>query len=329
MLESLGLLLMVMLGFLTLGATAQLLNLGWGLWFNEIFVFLGIPFVALQLKRRPPVPLRGLTLKVALFGFVVGTVNYIAWAVPLMSLAEHLFPKSIVELFDGSAIFKNQTPVEMALIIAGVCVAAPFCEELFFRGIFQPRVTATVGAARGIFISAFIFSFFHLDPVGFLARLELGAIFGILAWRTGSIWPGVFAHAANNAVSSAAYFLTVGISEADADVPWYVPVAMMLLGNLGLYGLWRMRSVVPAGDIALIEPSQRPPGRIIAPWVLAALVSLAVLLAVDFRGVALNLYDATHPAPKSTTLLAAELRKKARSGEVELSEYFKVRAAAQ
>ncbi len=327
MLESLWLLLMVLLGFFTLGATAQLLNLGFGLWFGEIFVFLGIPWVALQLRGRPPVPLTGLTWKIALFGFVVGTVNYVAWAVPLMSLAEHLFPKSIVELFDGSAIFKNQTPVEMALIIAGVCLAAPFCEELFFRGIFQPRLTTAMGAARGIFISAFIFSFFHLDPVGFLARLELGAIFGILAWRTGSIWPGVFAHAANNAVSSAAYFLTVGIPESEAEVPWYGPLALWAIGNLGLYGLWRARSVLPAGVISELEPTQRPPARIIGPWLVAGLISIGLLLAVDYRGVALNLYDATHPAPKTTGL--AELRKQARSGELELREYFKLRAAAQ
>ena len=40
-------------GFFCLGATAQVLNLSWGLWFGEIFVFFGVPFVALQLRRAP------------------------------------------------------------------------------------------------------------------------------------------------------------------------------------------------------------------------------------------------------------------------------------
>ncbi len=327
--EALGLLLMVLLGFFTFGATAQVLNLSWGLWFGELFVFFGVPFVALQLRRAPPVALGGLTFRAAVFGFVAGAVNYLAWAVPLMSLAEHLFPKSVVDLFDGSEIFKGQSQTELAVIIAGVCLAAPLGEEVFFRGIFQPRLIASVGPVRGIFLTAFIFSFFHLDPVGFMARLELGVLFGVLAWRTGSIWPGVFAHAANNAVSSAAYFLTVGTPEADVEVPWYVPVAMLVAGNVALYGLWRGRGLLPVNDFSAEAPTEKSSARIIGPWLLAAVASVGVLLAFDYRGVALNLYDATHPASTSTRLLLETVRKRARAGEVELSEYFSARAAAK
>ena len=57
-------------------------------------------------------------------------------------------------------------------------------------------------ARAGLVTTAFVFSAFHLDPVGFLARFELGLLFGLFFFRTGSLWPGIAAHAANNLVST-------------------------------------------------------------------------------------------------------------------------------
>ncbi len=328
---SLKILFLVFSGFVFVGSFAQTLNLAWGLWFSEVFVFLGIVVVAQRVLGSPAVRLERPTWRLLVGGFVIGAVNYLAWAVPLMALAQSLFSKDFVDRFDSSVIFKNQNLVEMALIIGGVSLAAPFCEEFFFRGVLQRGLTQWVGPARGIFLTALIFSTMHFDPVGFMARLELGALFGLLLWRTGSLWPGVLAHAANNLISTIAFLLSQkpeGPGE-EGDLQWYVPVTMWVLGNGALLALWRL---APRADVLAESDLPRAPASVFdsaRSWVLAAGVSVGALLAFDFRGVRLNLFDAVHPASKAAAESLKPLRARARAGETDLADYFSERKAAR
>ncbi|HZA14085.1 MAG TPA: hypothetical protein VE618_06300, partial [Myxococcaceae bacterium] len=63
------------------------------------------------------------------------------------------------------------------------------------------------------------------------------------------------------------------------------------------------------------------------PWVLAATVSLALLFLLDPRGVAVNWAELRHPIPRTLPSNAPErrelrdLKQRARSGEVPISEY--------
>lgn len=71
-------------------------------------------------------------------------------------------------------------------------------EELMYRGVVMPQISRRWGAAWGIGVTAGLFAFSHLDPAGFLPRLVMGTWFGLLAWRTGSLWASTWAHALNN-----------------------------------------------------------------------------------------------------------------------------------
>ena len=73
-------------------------------------------------------------------------------------------------------------------------------EEFMFRGVLQTifvRWTKNVHAA--VWITAILFSAFHMEFFGFLPRLLLGALFGYFVAWSGSIWPAVWAHFLNNA----------------------------------------------------------------------------------------------------------------------------------
>jgi hypothetical protein len=341
---ALGLLVGVFAGFLLLGVPAQLLSIAWGLWFTEAFVFFALPFITLKLAARAPSRVTGLdggTFSGVAVGALLGLVNYVGWAVPLMALAEKAFPRHIIEMFDGSAIFKNQTSVELGVLVAGVSLAAPVCEEFFFRGVVQHGLTRWLGGWRGIFLTALIFSAFHFDPVGFLARFELGLLFGWLFWKSGSLWPGVAAHAANNLTSTIIYFATRG--QPEADLPDWAPIALCAVGSGLLFGAVELVARHP-GWLRARRPcdeGEALPGALFAtvlPWVGAALVSVALLFAVDLRGVTLNIFDSTHPAkaPKDDAPAAERaawddlmaLRLKARTGEVPVEDYEQLRALA-
>jgi membrane protease YdiL (CAAX protease family) len=72
-------------------------------------------------------------------------------------------------------------------------------EEFMFRGVLQTiffRWTKSIHAA--VWITAILFSAFHLEFYGFLPRVMLGVLFGYFVAWSGSIWTSVWAHFLNN-----------------------------------------------------------------------------------------------------------------------------------
>lgn len=85
----------------------------------------------------------------------------------------------------------------MSLLIVG-CLTG-FAEELFFRGGVQKLLLCTrMNPHVAIWLAAVIFSLFHMQVLGFVPRVLLGAFFGYLMWWSGSLWLAVIAHAFNN-----------------------------------------------------------------------------------------------------------------------------------
>src|SRR5262249_11735752 len=150
-------------------------------WFSEIFVFLGVSWGALRISGRDPIRYtcadRG-ALKSALLGFALGAANYFAVVIPLQFVSQQHAPQWMKDLsYDQSEIFKNRSTFAIAVIVLGVGLAAPFCEEFFFRGVFQRGLGNTWW---GLAFTAVLFSAVHLDLMGFVARTELGLLFGLL-----------------------------------------------------------------------------------------------------------------------------------------------------
>lgn len=87
----------------------------------------------------------------------------------------------------------------MSLLIIG-CLTG-FAEELFFRGGVQKLLLCTrLNPHLSIWLAAVVFSLFHMQVLGFVPRVLLGAFFGYLMWWSGSLWLAVIAHAFNNMV---------------------------------------------------------------------------------------------------------------------------------
>ncbi len=325
--------------FVLLGSLVQALHPGYGIWFSETFIFLGAAFVLVRLSGRGPWRWPGvgkLLPAQAGYGFLLGVVNFFAVIIPLQFVAQMLFPPEFAESFDSTRIFEGRSLVELVLIATGVTLAAPFAEEYFFRGVLQNAAhEAKARPWRAILGVAVLFSAFHFDPVGFAARVELGALFGWLFWRTGSLWPAVMAHAANNLITTVLFFALQGQTppEEQTEAQGMMQVAVMAVVGLGILALClrvlpkRHPEVltptpVPAGELSL------PPARaypLVAPWLVAALLSGALLFAVERRTVALNWFDIGHPLPEAVTEDEREglraLRRRAQSGEIPLDAY--------
>lgn len=81
-------------------------------------------------------------------------------------------------------------------------------EEFMFRGGLQTIMLRwTKNTHVAIWVTAALFSAFHMEFYGFLPRLLLGAIFGYFVAWSGSIWPAVWGHFLNNATAVVATYL--------------------------------------------------------------------------------------------------------------------------
>jgi membrane protease YdiL (CAAX protease family) len=328
--------------FLSFGGATQLLNAAFGIWFTEIFIFIGVPWVVLRAGGYEPLgytAAQAPALAPAALGFALGVSNFFGLVVPIQFAAQSVAPQWLRDMFDGSRIFEGQNSLELGLMLAGVSLAAPACEEFFFRGVFQKGLLASsLSRASAVVFTAVVFSAFHLDPVGFLARVELGVLFGALRLYTGSLWPSILAHSANNVVSSVLFLSArqMGPESTDEPPPLQAVLLMMLVGLGAMGSLLALARRFPA----LWGPRQEPPTltqpaptllRLLLPWVAGATLAVGGLVAVDVRGIRLSLVDLQHQLPKLPKDAPEEsleeranllkMREQARSGHVPVEDY--------
>ncbi len=81
-----------------------------------------------------------------------------------------------------------------------VVVVAPVVEELIFRGLLFSGFRKNYNGFVAVFMSALLFSLFHLNPWQMPATFVLGLLLGWLMLRTNSILVAILGHSINNAL---------------------------------------------------------------------------------------------------------------------------------
>lgn len=107
----------------------------------------------------------------------------------------------------------ESTPLGWRIPLVLVVVSlGPMVEELLFRGVLLSALLQRWGSTAAIGLSSLAFALAHLPGLGWqvFALPDLLLLALALAWlrlRSGSIWPGVVAHGANNLLAVAAWFI--------------------------------------------------------------------------------------------------------------------------
>lgn len=129
-----------------------------------------------------------------------------ALATPLIGIISGiiigLFLNESAALQEMAEIFRQQSQAGFtAQLVLMIAVTPALCEELLFRGYVQSRLTRVFPPVLGILFSSIVFAAFHMDPVHVIAVVPLGLFLGWLTWQSGSLFPAILAHFANNLVS--------------------------------------------------------------------------------------------------------------------------------
>jgi membrane protease YdiL (CAAX protease family) len=145
-----------------------------------------------------------------LIGILIGAVTQLA-VIPLIYIPLGQFISDLSDKLERPARdLSNQATGGPGLIVLAVLVVvgAPIVEELFYRGLLLRSVRNRFGPTVAIVVSALVFAAAHFEALQFPALFVFGLVLGYLANRYDRLGPGIFAHAAFNAVTMAVLIAT-------------------------------------------------------------------------------------------------------------------------
>jgi membrane protease YdiL (CAAX protease family) len=99
----------------------------------------------------------------------------------------------------SDAMMQMKTLKSMIFDLLVIGLLTGIVEEFMFRGCLQTILMRwSKNQHAAVWITAILFSAFHMEFFGFLPRLVLGVLFGYFTVWSGSVWPAVWAHFVNN-----------------------------------------------------------------------------------------------------------------------------------
>jgi len=108
-------------------------------------------------------------------------------------------------------------------------------EELVFRGTLINLFRQRISLHTSVWLSAILFSAFHLQFYGFLPRMILGALLGYLFVWSRSLWLSIAAHFVNNAVVILAAYFSISdtVDKIGTEGPvWSVILSLLITISL-------------------------------------------------------------------------------------------------
>ena len=150
---------------------------------------------ALALGLGPPTAPAGIAALFALAALAVSLGFTMSYGLLVQATGpEFLAPPEIDEgiIFRGAGI---------VLSLEALVLMTPLAEEVFFRGFVFAGLLPRLGPVPTIVLTSLVFSAFHFEPGVLIPIFVTGAALAWLYWRTGSIWPGIAAHAGQNALA--------------------------------------------------------------------------------------------------------------------------------
>jgi membrane protease YdiL (CAAX protease family) len=198
--------------------------------------------------------LRAGSIAVLVLGVIVPLLIGIGLA---LAVAEVIEPDQSVK-----RLYEQMTAAWALPFILFIALAPGFCEELLFRGYLQRRLVERWGAVAGILIASLVFGLFHMMPHAIAFAIPIGIWLGLLAWRTGSTWPGIICHAALNGLWNVRN-VGIALGYCSEEVPLWL---WTLLGGVGstafAWSLWILfrtpRDVAEATGIPASPAAQGP-----------------------------------------------------------------------
>ncbi len=192
---------------------------------------------------------------------IVGALSEINKIIPIPLSWEKLF-KGLEETYTKQAMAMSKINGFGDYIFALVVMALgpAILEEMFFRGGVQNLLTRWIRKPWwAIIITSIIFSAIHASYYGFLPRVALGIVLGLIYYYSSNLWLAVLAHFFNNAlIVTTIYYYTIKGKSIEATMNETSPVWLGAIAVIVLVILFKFFKKFADNDrINLFPPEER------------------------------------------------------------------------
>lgn len=145
-----------------------------------------------------------LTLLIILCGLGISSgLGYLSYQLPLPAHLKANFDQLEANyVAQAASLVRLNSIPELLLSIIVLALVPAVCEEVFFRGGLQNFMYRSNHKMWfTLIVVSLIFSAVHFSGYGFLSRVALGLILGLLYHFTQNIWLNILAHFVNNALA--------------------------------------------------------------------------------------------------------------------------------
>ncbi len=201
---------------------------------------------------------------VVLIGFGAWALAHESFVVAKSFGIGGLSDERITEVLGQLAAIK-QVPV--GLLLLTFAVAPAVIEELCFRGFLFSSFSRVMSPVQTIVLTSVLFGLFHVLTGNallierFIPTTLLGLMLGWIAYRTGSVVPGMVMHFVHNGwlslfgrYSEQFDFLGSAVDNQQAHLPWLWIVGFTAVGALGALIVWWSTRASDVVDRSAIHP---------------------------------------------------------------------------
>jgi uncharacterized protein len=164
------------------------------------------------------------TLGLLAIPIVLMVPGLVTTAGTLNAIVVKFLPMTANEQAALEAMVSNQ-----GLAILFGCIAAPFLEEMLFRGIILRSFLLQYSRTASILGSATLFGIAHLNIYQFVTAFIVGIVAGWLYERTRSLWPCILLHASYNIFVMYSYRYFESSLASDFTTTFYIAVFVLAI----------------------------------------------------------------------------------------------------
>ena len=192
------------------------------------------------LRHKNPLRETGFRATPARCVCAAGVMMPIVYAVIIFVLS--VLPEAWLADYMEAAESLSQTGV---IITVATIIVAPLVEEIIFRGLVLSRLRKGMSNWLAVVVSALLFGACHGQIVWICYAFVIGLLLGLIALRSGSIWPSLLAHILFNAIGQFSVYLP------ETDSAYWI-----FLGSLVLFSIIAM-PIFHRGMTTLLFPRRR------------------------------------------------------------------------
>ena len=204
-------------------------------------------------------------------GAALMALGFLPWVQTVVVVQNHVWPRLMHSQSGGAAFLLPLLAHHPWLMVMLIPLSAAFSEELLFRGPLQKALLRRMSAGAAVTLGGFLFAVAHWDLPGFLVRMALGVLLGVLVLRGRSIFPAMLLHGVYDAAAlgSAAWDVhsqglattlhtaalpEMGVSRAELIGGPVVGTVLLVGGWLLCRSAWRRHEAVLLSPLSEAEP---------------------------------------------------------------------------